>query len=124
MRNSIQVLPVAARTIEGGNIVLFHRTNTACWFARLKVNEKWIVVSTGSDEIEEAKSVALTKYAQKTNPSSTPLSRQFSSVAEQTVQDLRTLMANGQGKQSFQNYIDAIHKYLVPCFLTTSIEAI
>lgn len=43
INDKLQLLPVSERIIEGGN-AQFHRRNTACLVARLKVNYKSSIV--------------------------------------------------------------------------------
>lgn len=98
------------------------------WYARLTLpNGKRQVKSTGTDNLEEAKEVALEMYydvqARLKNqlPANT---RKFKHVAEFTVQRMRDDLAAGAGKQAYNDYISALNKWLIPYFEKIDVDKI
>lgn len=98
------------------------------WYARLTLpNSQRQVKSTGTDNLEEAKEVALEMYydvqARLKNqlPANT---RKFKHVAEFTVQRMQDDLAAGTGKQAYKDYISALNKWLIPYFEKTDVDKI
>jgi site-specific recombinase XerD len=98
------------------------------WYARLTLqNGQRQVKSTGTDDLEKAKEVALGMYydvqARLKNqlPANT---RKFKHVAEFAVKRMQDDLAAGTGKQAYKDYISAINKWLIPYFEKTDVEKI
>lgn len=98
------------------------------WYARLTLqNGQRQVKSTGTDDLEKAKEVALEMYydvqARLKNqlPANT---RKFKHVAEFAIKRMQDDLEAGTGKQAYKDYIAAINKWLIPYFEKTDVEKI
>jgi hypothetical protein len=98
------------------------------WYARLTLpNGQRQVKSTGTDDLEKAKEVALEMYydvqARLKNqlPANT---RKFKHVAEFAVKRMQDDVAAGTDKRAYKDYISAINKWLIPYFEKTDVEKI
>jgi integrase len=104
------------------------RKGTDSWYARLTLpNGKRVVKSTKTDNLEEAKEVALQLYydTQARIKNKLPANtRKFKDVATHAIKRMETELAEGVGKQAYKDYIQAINKWLVPYFAKVDVAKI
>jgi integrase len=104
------------------------RKGTDSWYARLTLsNGKRVVKSTKTDNLEEAKEVALQLYydTQARIKNKLPAStRKFKDVAIHAIKRMETELAEGVGKQAYRDYTQAINKWLIPYFAKVDIAKI
>lgn len=110
------------------NLRLDKRKGSNNWYARLTLqNGQRQVKSTGTDDLEKAKEVALELYydvqARLKNqlPANT---RKFKHVAGFAVKRMQDDLAADTGKQAYKDYISAINKWLIPYFEKTDVAKI
>ena len=108
--------------------MLFHRKRSKQWQARIKrFSGKWFDVSTGREDLEEAKAVAGHKYdvmLQNRAQGTVEVSRQFRDIARFTAKRLQAEIDAGTGRSVYRDYIQAINNYLIPCFTSTAVHNI
>ena len=104
------------------------RKNSDSWYARLTLpSGKRVVKSTKTDNLEEAKEIALQMYydmqARVKNqlPANT---RKFKDVAAHAIKRMQTELAEGGGKQAYKDYIQVLNKWLIPYFAKTDIAKV
>lgn len=104
------------------------RKNSDNWYARLTLpNGKRVVKSTKTDNLEEAKEIALQLYydTQARIKNKLPAStRKFKDVAAHAVKRMERELAEGVGKQAYRDYIQALNRWLIPYFGKTDIAKI
>ena len=98
------------------------------WYARLTLpNGQRQVKSTGTEDLEQAKEIALELYydvqARLKNhlPANT---RKFKHVAEFAAQRMQDELDAGTGKQAYKDYIAALNKWLIPYFEKIDVDKI
>lgn len=98
------------------------------WYARLTLeNGKRVVKSTKTDNLEEAREIALQLYydTQARIKNKLPAStRKFKDVAAHAIKRMETELAEGVGKQAYKDYIQALNKWLIPYFAKTDIAKV
>ncbi|MFU8864631.1 MAG: tyrosine-type recombinase/integrase [Rhodobacterales bacterium] len=104
------------------------RKGSTNWYARITLpNGKRDVKSTGTDEVEAAKEIALKLYyetqARLTNnlPAST---RKFKHVADFAAKRMQDELDAGTGKVAYKDYLSALKRYLIPYFEKTDVVKI
>lgn len=104
------------------------RKSSTNWYARITLpNGKREVKSTGTDEVEAAKEIALRLYyetqARLTNnlPAST---RKFKHVAEFAIRRMQDELDAGTGKVAYKDYLSALNRHLIPYFEKTDVAKI
>lgn len=104
------------------------RKGTDSWYARLTLpNGKRVVKSTKTENLEEAKEFALQLYYETQARIKNKLpatTRKFKDVAEHAIKRMQNELAEGVGKQSYKDYIQALNKWLIPYFAKTDIAKI
>lgn len=104
------------------------RKGTDSWYARLTLpNGKRVVKSTKTENLEEAKEFALQLYYETQARIKNKLpatTRKFKDVAEHAIKRMHNELAEGVGKQSYKDYIQALNKWLIPYFGKTDIAKI
>jgi len=116
-KQKITPLSTAERAICDGSVVLFRRSGSKRWQARIRrTTGKWVVYSTKKADIEAAKEVAENKYrdmeyAQKMGR--VVVTRRFNSVCQQCRKEL--LEENARtGRVLPKDMTQVIDKYIVP----------
>jgi len=111
-----------------GNVVLYRRGRSSRWQARIKLpNNKWKRISTGMNDLRDAKEVAGENYDEfrfrlKMN---IPLeTRRFKDVAKLAISKMEKELDAGYGKKTYLHYIGAIKRYLIPFFGDKHIDSI
>jgi integrase len=117
VKQKITPFTTVERTICAGNVVLFRRTGSKRWQARIRRNTgKWVVYSTKETDIEVAKAVAENryrdmKYAQQMGR--IDVTRKFSTVCQQCRKEL--LEENQRtGRVLPKDMTQVIDKYILP----------
>jgi integrase len=110
-----------------GTAVLYQRKRSAAWQLRYKVSNEWVRASTKTKDLDKAKRAATeilleAKYREKLGIA--PISRRFSSVAEQAKKRMEEANSSGQGKAVFKDYATAIDTYLIPFFGKHNVDRI
>ena len=112
-------LSPASVTLLDGNIVLYRRTRTRKWQARFKVGNYWKRITTKSNDLENAKDVALEHYMEcmfKHRHGIPAVSKRFADIAKLSVAEMRRKLDAGEGRRVYVDYISVIHNYLIPFF--------
>ena len=122
-------MSAGAQTIQvHKKLRLDKRKNSSNWYARLTLpNGKRQVKSTGTDNLDEAREVALQLYyeVQARIKNKLPAStRKFKAVAEFAIERMREDLAVGTGKQAYNDYIAALNRYFIPYFEKTDVAKI
>jgi integrase len=111
-----------------GNVVLFKRTDSKNYQARIKLdNGKWKRFGTGSEDIKEANSIACEKFDEIKVLSKRNIAidtRRFKDVAKLAISEMEKELESGYGKKSFVDYIQALNNYFIPYFNNTHINTI
>lgn len=98
------------------------------WYARLTLdNGKRVIKSTKTDDLADAKLLALKMYfeTQARIENNLPAqTRKFKHVAEFAIKRMQEQIDQGTGKQAYKDYISALHKWLIKYFGTTDIDKI
>lgn len=98
------------------------------WYARLTLeNGKRLVKSTKTDDLEQAKEVALQLYYEidaRVKNKLPATTRKFKDVAAHAVKRMEDEVEKGVGKQAYRDYIQAINRWLLPYFGQTDIAKI
>lgn len=94
---------------------------------RFKLDGKWIRVTTGKRDREEAEQASLDYYMESKfkQKHSIPLqTRRFKPVAELAIKSMQDALNAGQGKKVYADYITVINGYLIPFFGKHNIDGI
>ncbi|WP_139834130.1 tyrosine-type recombinase/integrase [Marivita cryptomonadis] len=98
------------------------------WYARITLpNSKRDVKSTGTDDVEEAKEIALELYYETQARLKNKLpanTRKFKHVAEFAIKRMQDELDAGTGKIAYKDYISALQRYLIPYFEKTDVAKI
>lgn len=108
-----------ANTLLNGAIVLSQRSRSSAWQARFKLDGKWIRITTGKRDRQEAETAAFDLYvdAKAKLKYGIPLqTRRFKPVALLAVKTMQDALNSGHGKSVYKDYIGAINNYLIPYF--------
>lgn len=107
-------------------VVLYKRGKY--WQARLKLpTKKWHRISTKTTNLKEAENFACEYYDDikfREKHKMALLTKKFVNVANVTIDDLQTQLDSGYGKKTYQHYIGAIKRYLIPFFGRHNIDTI
>ena len=106
-------------TICEGKVVLTRRKRSSAWQARYKIGNEWKRVTTKERDLKAAKLKAEDIFGEarfKLKHNMPQQTRRFSAVAKLAVARMRSVMAVGQGKATYNDYIGAINNYLIPFF--------
>ena len=105
---------------RGGEVVLYKRDDSTRWQARFKLKDlKWHRVATKHHNIQYAAQVACEAYdrARFLFEEKIPISsKRFDAVARLAIQEMEQLVASGNGKSVYNDYITVINNYLIPFF--------
>lgn len=110
-----------------GKATLYKRPTTPNWFVRYKVDGKWLRNSTKKKTLGEAKDAAVdivmnAMFRQKNNLP--VVSKRFKHVAKLAIKRMQDLLKNGHGKVTYERYIQALERYLIPFFGNYNIDSI
>lgn len=98
-------------------LLVARRERSTIWQCRFCIDGVWQRVTTGERDLKQAIEVAKRLYIEaqvrKVN-NFTPISRHFKDVAKVVLAKLKKDYADGNGKEIYRTYINAIEKYLIP----------
>jgi len=104
------------------------RKGTDSWYARLTLpNGKRVVKSTKTNNLEEAKEIALQIYYEtqaRIKNKLPPATRKFKDAANYAIKRMEAELAEGAGKQAYRDYTQALNRWLIPFFGNTDISKI
>lgn len=114
--------------LAGGKLTVYKRPQSAQYQCRFKLaNNKWHSASTGTDNIEQAKTNALAIYETvkiKTDAGLAITTKTFKQIALDEIAGMSKALANNTGRRCYRDYIFAINKYLIPFFGAYELEKI
>lgn len=114
--------------IRDGEVVIYKRPDSIHWQARYKLSDgKWHRISCKRSNLDDAKRVAADAYDRArflAKEGIVAVSRRFRDVANLTIKRLEQDIANGSGKVTFHDYIDAINIHLIPYFRSQAVNKI
>ena len=105
--------------ILDGRATLFRRPRSSLWQVRFKVDNRWLHFTTGTDSLAEAKDTAFELFFDawyKSRNHIPVVTKNFRHVANLVIEDLEQLLATEQAKVTYQDYIWALQKYMIPFF--------
>ena len=113
--------------ILDGRATLYKRPRSSLWQVRFKTHNRWVHFTTGSQSLDQAKDIAfeLALDAWFKERNNLPvLNKNFKYVANLVIQELEQLLASSNGKVTYQDYIWALQKYMIPFFGKYTFDAI
>ena len=108
-------------------LVVFKRPRSMVWQCRYKVDGKWQRESTKEYNLKNAKAVAhdlLVEANVRKKLRAAPITRTFKDIAKQAVFRMEKLIADGDGKSMYREYISIIENYHVNFFGKYKVDAI
>ena len=112
-------LSPASVTLLDGVVVLYKRSRTRKWQARFKVGNYWKRITTKSNDLENAKDVALEHYMEcmfKHRHGIPAVSKRFADIAKLCVADMLRVLEAGEGRKIYVDYVAVTQNYLIPFF--------
>ena len=106
---------------------LFKRSLTPHWHVRFKAHGKWHRVTTKTDDLKEAKDIAVkivTKAWHRQEDNLPIISKRFKNVANLAIRRMQDADSAKQGKATYKTYIQVLNRYLIPFFGTYNIDNI
>ena len=104
------------------------RANSENWYARLTLDDgKRVVLSTRTDDLEQAQERALKLYYETQARIANQLpaqTRKFKHVAEHAIKRMQDELNEGSGKQAYKDYVSALLRWLIPYFGSTDVAKI
>ena len=110
-----------------GKATLYRRELTPHWQVRYKVYGKWLRQTTKTEDLKEAKNIAVDIVANAwfSEKNQLPVvSKRFKSVARLAIDRMSDLIAAGQGKSTYKTYVQALTGYLIPFLGAHNIDRI
>ncbi|WP_445809676.1 site-specific integrase [Yoonia sp.] len=110
-----------------GAVKVYKRGNSRLWQATFKIDKHWVRISTGKQDLEEAKTAARDEYLEYRFRSKHDLpvvTKRFEDVAKLAITDMQRQLDAGAGRKVFKDYITALHRYFIPFFGKTFITSI
>jgi len=89
------------------------------WQARFKVGNYWKRITTKSNDLENAKDVALEHYMEcmfKHRHGIPAVSKRFADIAKLCVADMLRVLEAGEGRKIYVDYVAVTQNYLIPFF--------
>jgi integrase len=105
--------------VISGLIVLYRRSRSNKWQARIKEDGRWIRRSTGTADADEARDIALdirTELRIQTKNNLPLTTTKFKAVAEHAIKKMEEELSGKRGKVVYQDYIAALKNYHIPFF--------
>ena len=106
---------------------LFKRSLTPHWHVRFKAHGKWHRVTTKTDDLKEAKDIAVkivTKAWHRQEDNLPIISKRFKNVANLAIRRMQDADSAKQGKATYKTYIQVLNRYLIPFFGNYNIDNI
>lgn len=108
-------------------LVVFVRPRSTVWQCRYQVDGKWQRESTNERNLDDAKRVAhdlLIEANVRKKLNAAPITRTFKDIAKQAIIRMEKLIADGDGKSMYKEYISIIENYLIKFFGSYKIDNI
>jgi integrase len=108
-------------------LVVFARPRSTVWQCRYQVDGKWQRESTNERNLDDAKRVAhdlLIEANVRKKLNAAPITRTFKDIAKQAIIRMEKLIADGDGKSMYKEYISIIDNYLIKFFGSYKIDNI
>lgn len=109
------------------SLVVFARPRSNVWQCRYQVGGKWQRQSTNERNLDEAKRVAhdlLIEANVRKKLNAAPITRLFKDVARHAIIRMEKLIADGEAKSMYKEYISIIEHYLIKFFGKHKIDSI
>lgn len=109
------------------SLVVFVRPRSTVWQCRYQVDGKWQRESTKQRNLDDAKRVAhdlLIEANVRKKLNAAPITRLFKDIAKQAIIRMEKLIADGDGKTMYKEYISIIKNYHVNFFGKYKIDEI
>ena len=90
-------------------LVVFKRPRSMVWQCRYKVDARWQRESTKEYNLKKAKAIAhdlLVEASVRKKLRAAPITRTFKDIAKQAIFRMEKLIADGDGKSMYKEYID------------------
>ena len=108
-------------------LVVFVRPRSTVWQCRYQVDGKWQRESTNERNLDDAKRVAhdlLIEANVRKKLNAAPITRTFKDIARHAIIRMEKLIADGDGKSMYKEYISIIENYLIKFFGSYKIDNI
>jgi integrase len=108
-------------------LVVFVRPRSTVWQCRYQVDGKWQRESTNERNLDDAKRVAhdlLIESNVRKKLNAAPITRTFKDIARHAIIRMEKLIADGDGKSMYKEYISIIENYLIKFFGSYKIDNI
>ena len=108
-------------------LVVFKRPRSMVWQCRYKVDARWQRESTKEYNLKKAKAIAhdlLVEASVRKKLRAAPITRTFKDIAKQAIFRMEKLIADGDGKSMYKEYISIIENYHVNFFGKYKVDAI
>lgn len=105
--------------LTDGRVKVKKRSNSKAWQASFQIGGRWVRVSTGKDDLGEAKNAAhdlYIEYKLREKHGLPIVSKRFEDVANLAIADMQSYLDAGAGRKVYKDYIDAINAYFIPFF--------
>ena len=106
-------------TMLDGDVRLMRRKNSRAWQAAFKIDGRWVRITTGCRQLDDAKRRARELYVeyQVRQKNGLPvISKRFVDVARLVIADMEAQLAAGVGKKSWRDYKIVLERYFIPYF--------
>lgn len=103
-------------TMLDGDVRLMRRRNSRAWQAAFKIDGRWVRITTGSRQLDDAKRRARELYVeyQVRQKNGLPvISKRFVDVARLVIADMEAQLAAGVGKKSWRDYKIVLERYFI-----------
>ena len=110
-----------------GAVKVYKRSNSKLWQATFKIDQHWVRISTGKQDLKEAKTAARDEYLEygfRSKHDLPVVTKRFEDVAKLAIADMQRQLDAGAGRKVFKDYITALHRYFIPFFGKTFITSI
>lgn len=108
-------------------LVVFVRPRSTVWQCRYQVDGKWQRQSTNERNLDDAKRIAhdlLIEANVRKKLNAAPITRLFKDVARHAIIRMEKLIADGEAKSMYKEYISIIEHYLIKFFGKHKIDSI
>jgi len=109
------------------SLVIFQRPRSTVWQCRYQVDGKWQRESTKQYDLKKAKATAhdlLVEANVRKKLKAAPITRTFKDIAKQAIFRMEKLIADGDGKAMYKEYISIIENYQINFFGKYKVDAI
>jgi integrase len=114
-------------TLIEGELTIALRERSSVWQCRYCVDGKWQRNTTNERDLKKAKERAKDIYKEaiwKQKNNVAPITRFFRDIAKAVVKKLKQDLNSGNGKTIYNDYINAIEKYLIPILGKYKVDSI